>query len=191
MVIAGVLRVVVHGIALYLLASTVAACVLELVPSRAAHRLPLLDRLTAAPVRRVVHAAFGVGLSVSALTSMAPKSTGTATAPEPTTVETTIPSPPTPAVAAPPMPVAAQPPAPETVTTWTVRPGDHFWSIAEHLLSEGFGRPVTDSEVDPYWRRLVETNRDRLADPHNEDLLFEGQQLAVPPLPAPPEIRAN
>ncbi|HEX2038150.1 MAG TPA: hypothetical protein VHF47_00295 [Acidimicrobiales bacterium] len=81
------------------------------------------------------------------------------------------------------------PPAPPPGgDTWTVERGDHFWSIAERVLTDAWQRPPTDAETDPYWRVLVEANRDRLADRDNPDLLFAGQVLAVPapPTRAPP-----
>ena len=48
-----------------------------------------------------------------------------------------------------------------------------FWADA--------GRPVpTDAEIDPYWRRLIEHNRDRLIDPANPDLIHPGQVFETP-----------
>lgn len=85
-----------------------------------------------------------------------------------------------------------EPPPPAAVHTatgeeWTVQRDDHFWSIAEQLLTRAWARPPTDAETDPYWRQLVEANRHRLADRDNADLLFVGQVLGVPPPPpAPP-----
>jgi hypothetical protein len=35
--------------------------------------------------------------------------------------------------------------------------------------------------VGRYWRRLIDTNRDRLVDPGNPDLLVPGQELVLPP----------
>lgn len=99
----------------------------------------------------------------------------------------------------PPTAAPAPPPAAPTPSTapaagagsgsgsWTVRPGDHFWSAAERSLAQAWGRPPTDDQVAPYWRSLVAANRDRLRDPGNPDLLFPGQVLVVPaPPPAPP-----
>ena len=193
--LAGVLRVAVHGVAIYLLVSTVAACAFQLLPSNAAHRLPLLDRLTAAPVRRVVHAAFGVSLAFGALTSIAattseedagPSVSIPLPAPVPPSTTTTTTSTRTSLATPVVMPEPDTEPTPSPPATWTVRPGDSFWNIAERLVSGAIGRPATDAEVDGYWRRLIETNRSRLADPENPDLLFDLQELGVPPLPAPP-----
>ncbi|MEA3075151.1 MAG: resuscitation-promoting factor RpfA [Actinomycetota bacterium] len=73
-----------------------------------------------------------------------------------------------------------------TTATWTVRPGDHFWRIAEAVLAEAWQRPPTDDEITPYWSGLVEHNRPMLADPHDADLLFPGQQVAI--LTPPPKV---
>ncbi len=64
--------------------------------------------------------------------------------------------------------------------TWTVQPGQCFWSIAEAALGRAWGRPPTPPEVVPYWHRLIEANRAELADPHNADLVFPGQVFALP-----------
>jgi len=115
--------------------------------------------------------------------SSPPRSTQvTAVAPKVTTRE------PSPRAAAPTPPTA--PPTPPALGpvpgSWTVRSGDHFWAVAEQVLSRAWGRPPTDAEVARYWRTLVETNRSRLPDPANPDLLFPGHSLTVPPPPARP-----
>jgi flagella basal body P-ring formation protein FlgA len=61
----------------------------------------------------------------------------------------------------------------------TLRPG-------EEVLRTAWDRAPDDGETDPYWRVLVEVNRDVLADPENADLLFPGQVLEVPPPPPRP-----
>ncbi len=63
---------------------------------------------------------------------------------------------------------------------WELRPGDHLWSVASQVVEAAVGRPPHDHEVATYWRRLIEVNLDRLADPANPDLVFPGQVLAVP-----------
>lgn len=70
--------------------------------------------------------------------------------------------------------------------TWTVKSGDHFWSIAERVVAERWGRRPTTAETDGYWRALVAANRTRLADRENPDLLFPGQVLTLPPPPERP-----
>ena len=84
-------------------------------------------------------------------------------------------------------PSASAPPAPSpepvpaaAVREWTVRPGDHFWRIAEDVLTTALHRAPADHETDPYWQRLVDANRDRLVDRANPDLLFPGQVLVLP-----------
>lgn len=121
--------------------------------------------------------------TVPPTTQPSPVGTTTTTALAPTTTTTTPPATRSPRIeiAEPPTP----PPAPSG-EEWTVQAGDHFWSIAGRLLTGAWGRPPNDAETDPYWRQLVEANRDRLADRANPDLLFVGQVLGVPPPPAPP-----
>jgi hypothetical protein len=70
--------------------------------------------------------------------------------------------------------------------TWEVEVGDHFWSIAERTLAAEWGRQPSASEVDPYWRDLIQRNRSRLVDPANADLLLPGQVLVLPPVPLRP-----
>lgn len=86
----------------------------------------------------------------------------------------------------------ATPPTPSASVdgeTWHVERGDHFWSIAERVLADRWGRSPTSAEVDGYWRALVAANRTRLADPDNPDLLFTGQVISLPPVPAAPPLR--
>ena len=61
--------------------------------------------------------------------------------------------------------------APETSVV--VEPGDHFWKLSERRLTD------TDLPVGPYWRRVVEANRDsiRSGDP---DLIFPGEIVELP-----------
>jgi nucleoid-associated protein YgaU len=83
------------------------------------------------------------------------------------------------------------PPVPATVPVavrgavgeeWVVGLGDSFWSIAEESLAEATpGEPPDDAAITRYWRRIVQANRDRLADPANPDLLLPGQTIVVPP----------
>lgn len=75
---------------------------------------------------------------------------------------------------------------PVDADTWTVQPGDHFWSIAERVLADRWQRPPTLAEIDGYWRVLIAGNRTRLADRDNPDLLFPGQILTLPAVPVRP-----
>jgi nucleoid-associated protein YgaU len=73
-------------------------------------------------------------------------------------------------------------PSPATAsTTWLVKPGDHFWNIAERAVSASAGRPASVGEIDPYWRTLIAVNRARLVDPRNPDLILPSQVLELPP----------
>ena len=73
------------------------------------------------------------------------------------------------------------------VGTYTVTQGDHFWKISERVLTEAYGRPVSDTEIRPYWLDVIDANRDRIvssgADPN---LIYPAQEFEIllPPLPA-------
>lgn len=100
-------------------------------------------------------------------TTMTPSTTTTTTA---TTTTTTM----TPSTAEAPLPTAAAP------TTTVVSRGDSLWSIAERTVTGRLGRPARDHETAPYWRVLIEVNRQRLVDPTNPDLIHPGQELILP-----------
>ena len=95
-------------------------------------------------------------------------STGDPTAPGPGS---------TPPIAVAAVPVSAGASGPLTVI---VRPGDHFWSIAERRVVLAVGGRPTEEQVRAYWVALVEANRDRLVDPGNADLILPGQELVLP-----------
>lgn len=69
--------------------------------------------------------------------------------------------------------------------TWTVTPGDSFWSIAEETLAERAAaqgnQPPDDAAISKYWFELITANRDLLAQDDDPDLLFSGQALRLPP----------
>ncbi len=75
------------------------------------------------------------------------------------------------------VPVSVSEPIPPSVV---VEPGDHLWKISQDHLADVLGRPAEDGEVDPYWRSVIEANRDRLlsGDP---DLIYPGETVALPP----------
>lgn len=75
------------------------------------------------------------------------------------------------------------PPA-SSADTWTVEPGESFWVIARSHLAATRGSTIDDRAVDAYWRRLIEANRDRLANPDDPNLLFADQELVLPPVDA-------
>jgi hypothetical protein len=87
------------------------------------------------------------------------------------------------APAAAPAPTAAPAPAPDT---WTVAPGDSFWSIASDALHDARGHAPADDEVLPYWQSLIAANHDILVVPGNADLLFPGQVVTLLPVTAAP-----
>ncbi len=61
-----------------------------------------------------------------------------------------------------------------------VRGGEHFWSIASDRLAEHLGRGPDDREVVRYWLELIDSNRDRLVDPSDPDLIHPGLELVLP-----------
>jgi nucleoid-associated protein YgaU len=64
--------------------------------------------------------------------------------------------------------------------TWVVQPGESLWLIATEHLSDQTGAPVTERTIASYWRRLIEVNRDRLANPDDPNLIFVDQVLELP-----------
>ena len=116
------------------------------------------------------------GLGLASAVALGGASTAAAAPPEGGTATMTIlpdaDAPPAPAPAPTPPPVAEE-------DTWTVEPGDSFWSIAEEVMGEALGRDPTDGEVERYWRALVEANRDRLLTA-NPDLIVAGQVFRLP-----------
>jgi len=79
-------------------------------------------------------------------------------------------------------------PAGETASVVTVEAGDSFWTIAKDALADAWGRPPSDREITPYWRQVVDANRDRLAPPHDPNLIYPGQVFELPPTPPDPTI---
>jgi hypothetical protein len=106
----------------------------------------------------------------SAVPTPAPASVPAAT-PSPEQVPPATPSPE-------PVPPAIQ--AASNPDAWVVQPGESFWSIAAEHLADVNGRPVSEREVDSYWREVVELNRSRLVVPSDADLLFVGQAIELP-----------
>jgi hypothetical protein len=65
--------------------------------------------------------------------------------------------------------------------SYIVKPGDHFWAVAERAVLAS-NPSATESSVRTYWIRLVEANVAKLPDPSNPDLLLVGTTLVLPPL---------
>ena len=181
----GVLRLVVLALAAYLFVVTAVAIVFRML--HAGRLVTLADVVTLPVVRAGVQAALGVGIVGSAAVLVAPtplRTTPTA-ADMHLAADVDDDAPPVlQRIDAAPVPVAE--PAPAPTPTWTVAPGDHLWSISSRVLTSAWGRPPADVEVVPYWERVIDENRTRLADPANPDLLFPGQVLVVPSPPPSP-----
>ena len=169
----------------YVAIVTVAGAVLRLVG--AASLVRLTDRVTIAPVRRMLAGSVSLGLAASGVLAVAAPALRTpvaAAAQQPST--DTPPSTvtmhrldPTETVPGPPATAPQVTPA-TTTDRWTVKRGECFWSIAESVLTERSGRPPTDAEVVPYWHRLIDANRLELAQRDDPDLIFPGQVFVVP-----------
>ncbi len=66
--------------------------------------------------------------------------------------------------------------------SWTIRPGDHLWHVARTTLGTARGRPVSDLEVERYWRAVIACNAERFVVPGNPDLVLPGQVMVLPPV---------
>ena len=188
------LRWVAVGLGAYLAVSTAASLLVHglRVGRRAGALVRVVDAVTLPSVRRLVQAVVGVSVAAGTFVGSASTSAAAGASTDPPMpvmrrlgddgpavmqVATTVPA----AQEAPPVEEAPPAPAPEAAATeWTVRAGDHFWRVAEEVRAAQLHRAPTDGETDPYWRRLVTANRDRLADRDNPDLLFPGQVLLLP-----------
>ena len=58
--------------------------------------------------------------------------------------------------------------------------GESLWSISQDALARAWQREPTEVEVYDYWQRTMESNRQRLADPDNPDLIFPGDEVLLP-----------
>lgn len=174
------LRLAALGAAWYLLAATALAILARWSGRRTL--TSLASAVTVPMVRRVVGGALGLTLAATTLAGRAAPSAA-AQAPAAGVVTTAVTMHRLPDE---PPPEPEPPPAAVPERTWEVRPGQHFWAVAERVLAEAWSRTPSDREVDGYWRRLIEVNRAQLRDPGNPDLLYPGQVLTVPvPPPAP------
>ena len=86
----------------------------------------------------------------------------------------------------PPAPGPGREPSPpaRAAASWTVARGESFWIIARLALTEAWGRSPSDADVARYWTAVIDANRDRLRHGHNPDLIYPGQELALPAPPA-------
>ena len=174
-----VVRVLALGLAWYSLIVVVAGVVAGRL---AATRVSAgIDRFTLPPLRRLLAATMSVGIGTASLTPAAAPAPAAATAPPSTATTVAM---------ADSLTMRELPPAAETpvavdgaARTWTVRPGECFWSIAEDVLASALTRTPTVAEIIPYWRRLIDANRSVLADRANPDLVFPGQVFTLPDTP--------
>jgi hypothetical protein len=62
----------------------------------------------------------------------------------------------------------------------TVAPGDSFWTIAEHQVSDQLGHPATNAQIASYWTQLLDANAGNLVHPGNPNLIYPGQTMVLP-----------
>ncbi len=179
---------------------------------RAVRLVAVTDRFTVAPVRRLLAGTVTAGLvglgpigaaaaqpaapTTTTPTALSTSSTSSTSTAVPSSNDTVVlrrlpPDAPAPASKAA-APAAPATPSERAPARWTVEPGDCFWTIAEQVLEQAWDRAPTDGEIVPYWRALIEANRQTLADKGNADLIFPGQVFDVPaPPPAAPLARTG
>ncbi|HEX6597188.1 MAG TPA: hypothetical protein VF045_09645 [Acidimicrobiales bacterium] len=188
----------------YLAGAALVGTALRLV--RAERLVAVTDRLTVPLLRRLLVATASVSLASGvspallvgrgpvaaavAVTTEAPSTTTSTTTTvdgrtDPTLTMRLLPVESAPAAPAQPAEARLPSQARTAAVTWTVVPGESFWSIAEDVLAQAWGRAPTDAEIVPYWRTLIDANRAELADRANEHLIFPGQIFAVPSPPSP------
>lgn len=189
----GVLRVLAIAAGGYLLATTVLATVARM--ARAAGAIRVADALTLPMVRRLAATAVGMGLATAALTGLSDdvgwsgggRTVVTAQMAEAGDGDVAMESLGDPDGAGVTMALldeAGEAADGEVARAVVVESGDHLWGVAERVLTEHHGHPPPDTEVVTYWQRLVEANRDRLADPDNPDLIYPGQEFVLPAVDA-------
>ena len=69
-----------------------------------------------------------------------------------------------------------------------VEKGDHFWAIADDVLTEAWGRAPTNAELTPYWAEVVAANEDRLLPPEDPNLIYPEQRFVLPAPPPSPDL---
>lgn len=162
-----VVRAVAAVLATYLLVATALAVV------GAAARIPVLGALAPRGVRRLVAGALAgtllVAPGVAGAAQDRPVAEPAAGVEAPVLRRIDPPQ----AVPGAADPAAAAPVARERI----VELGDHLWRIAETEMATRLGRAPTDAEVIPYWRQLIDANRQVAPDP---DLVHPGDRLHLP-----------
>lgn len=189
----GVLRVLAMAAGGYLLATTVLATLARM--ARAAGAIRVADALTLPMVRRMASTAVGVGLATAVLAGLSDdaswsgggRTVVTADMAEAGGVDVAMESLGDldgAGVTLGLLDEAGEAADGAVAPAVVVQSGDHLWGVAERVLAAHHGNPVPDAEVVGYWQRLVEANRDRLADPDNPDLIYPGQEFVLPPVDA-------
>ena len=69
----------------------------------------------------------------------------------------------------------------EASVSYTVRRGDHLWSITAEYLAAHLGRTASAEEIAPLWRQVIEINRDLIGS-GNPNLIFPGERIVLPDL---------
>jgi hypothetical protein len=186
-----VARLLTLGLAWYLLGATLIGAVARV--ARWRRMVAVADLLTVPAVRRLLQSALGLGLATAALTVGSPGATPAPPQPAAATLTMTAHDDAARLVMTPlsdaeeaMIPVADLPVPQPDRRRWTAEQGDHFWSIAEHVLTDAWDRPPTDAEIVGYWNQLISANADRLADPENPDFIYPGQTFRVPQPPEQP-----
>lgn len=189
-VVMGFLRLGGHLICGYLLVVSVAALIARLTRWRWLARLTGL--LTPSRLRPLVGVVAGASVAVGAATSMIAHDTDRPTVATMYAEEPEVPVAEFRAV------LTATPSAPTATVidttiidaeiidlrdTWVIRPGDNLWVVAEETLQDAWGRRPTDEEILPYWRQLIELNRDVLVDRDAPDFVYSGQVFHLPRVP--------
>ena len=175
---AALLRLGAMAMAGWLLGTIALGLALRVAPSRFLRRLG--TRVTPRAVRRLVEAALGASLS---LTAVLPTVAIAATADDVAVLhrlDGTRPPPRRPA----PRNWRRHPNLSHPAGLATVERGDHFWAIAARVLEDAWGRAPADNEIAPYWRSLISENRGLLARAGDPNLIYAGQTFAIPPPPA-------
>lgn len=73
----------------------------------------------------------------------------------------------------------------EEETLWVVDQGEHFWLKSEEALMESWGRQPTEAEIRSYWLDVKAENM-TLISSGDVDLIFPGEELQLPRVPADP-----
>ncbi|MEX2652903.1 MAG: LysM domain-containing protein, partial [Acidimicrobiia bacterium] len=81
-------------------------------------------------------------------------------------------------------------PSPPAADEVTVEAGDNFWTIAESTLETAWERPPSNKETAEYWRTVIDSNRHRLAPPHDPNLIHPDQRFELPAVPIDPQSEA-